>query len=157
MSRKAPQNAPEYVIRNKKASHRFEILERMNCGIALKGTEIKSLRNRQISLEEAFVRISDRDEMWLYGCHINPYEQGHTANHEPLRPRKLLAHRREIDKWSPQVRIRGLTIVPLGIYFNPRGLAKVTVALVRGKSAPDKRRDLKKRDHQREINRALRR
>ncbi len=156
MAKKKPQSGGQNVVQNKAARFRYEILERMECGMALKGTEVKSLRNRQVSLEEAFARIQG-EELWLFGCHINLYTQGNVQNHEPTRPRKLLAHKREIRKWIPQVKAKGLTIVPLDIHFNTRGLAKITLALVRGKSFADKRQDIRKREHKREIERAMRR
>jgi len=145
------------VAENRKARFRYEIVERLECGIVLKGTEVKSLRKKQASLAEAYGRISGKGELWLMDCHLNPYEAGTSQNHEPTRPRKLLAHRREMMKWQPQVRAKGMTIVPLEIYFNSRGLAKVIVALVRGKTQGDKRQAAKKREHQREMNRAMRR
>ncbi len=156
MAKKKPKPGGQNVVQNKAARFRYEILERMECGMALKGTEVKSLRNRQVSLEEAFARIQG-EELWLFGCHINPYSGGNVLNHEPTRPRKLLAHKREIRKWIPQVKAKGLTIVPLDIHFNTRGLAKITLALVRGKSFADKRQDIRKREHKREIDRAMRR
>ena len=154
MARKG--SADNLKIQNKKARFNYEIIEKLECGVALKGSEIKSLRNRQVSLEEAFVRIQG-DELWLIGCNIKPYANASVQNHDPTRPRKLLAHKREIRKWLPKVTTRGLTLVPLNIHFNQRGLAKVTVALVRGKTHGDKRQALKKRDHQREMDRAVRR
>ena len=156
MAKKKPKHGGQNVVQNKTARFRYEILERMECGMALKGTEVKSLRNRQASLEEAFARIQG-EELWLFGCHINLYTEGNVQNHEPTRPRKLLAHKREIRKWIPQVKAKGLTIVPLDIHFNTRGLAKITLALVRGKTFADKRQDIRKREHKREIERALRR
>ena len=156
MAKKKPKPGGQNVVQNKAARFRYEILERMECGMALKGTEVKSLRNRQASLEEAFARI-EGEELWLIGCHINLYAEGNVQNHEPTRPRKLLAHKREIRKWIPQVKAKGLTIVPLDIHFNTRGLAKITLALVRGKTFADKRQDIRKREHQREMERAMRR
>ena len=156
MAKKKPKPGGQNVVQNKTARFRYEILERMECGMALKGTEVKSLRNRQASLEEAFARIQG-EELWLFGCHINLYTEGNVQNHEPTRPRKLLAHKREIRKWIPQVKAKGLTIVPLDIHFNTRGLAKITLALVRGKTFADKRQDIRKREHKREIQRAMRR
>ena len=156
MAKKKSKPDSQNVVQNKAARFRYEILERMECGMALKGTEVKSLRNRQASLEEAFARIQG-EELWLFGCHINLYSQGNVQNHEPTRPRKLLAHKREIRKWIPQVKAKGLTIVPLDIHFNTRGLAKITLALVRGKTFADKRQDIRKREHKREIERAMRR
>ncbi len=156
MSKKKPKPGSHNVVQNKAARFRYEILERMECGMALRGTEVKSLRNRQASLEEAFARIQGED-LWLFGCHINLYTEGNVQNHEPTRPRKLLAHKREIRKWIPQVKAKGLTIVPLDIHFNTRGLAKITLALVRGKTFADKRQDIRKREHKREMERAMRR
>ena len=153
MSKSSPPEPPR--VRNRKARHRFEVLERLECGLALTGTEVKSLRAGQASLEEAYARIT-RGEAWLQGLHIAPYSHGHGRNHDPLRPRKLLLHRREIDRLGPKVNLKGLTLVPLEIYFNPRGLAKVELALVRGKAQRDKRQSLKEREHKREIDRALR-
>lgn len=154
MAKKRPTD--KSVATNKKARFRYEIIERLECGISLKGTEVKSLRNGQVTLEEAFARIS-AEELWLHGCHISPYDKGNTQNHDPTRKRKLLIHKRELMKWAPKVLAKGLTLVPLNIHFNARGLAKVTIALVRGKTHGDKRKSLKKREHQREIDRAMRR
>ncbi len=141
-------------ITNTKARYNYHILERMEVGISLQGTEVKSLRGGHASLDEAFARI-DRGEMFLYGCHINPYAQGNLNNHEPLRPRKLLLHRSEIRKLVTKVTQRGFTLVPLTIYFNKRGLAKVELALVKGKTHGDKREDIKRREHQRDMARAM--
>ncbi len=153
MSKSSP---PQPKIRNKKAAKRYEILDRIECGLVLTGTEVKSLRQARASLDEAFARIT-AGEVWLFGCHIATYDHGNVQNHEPLRRRKLLLHRREIARLGPKVFQKGLTLVPLDIYFSERGLAKVTLALVRGKSHHDKRQDLKKRDDRREMDRALRR
>ncbi len=144
------------VCRNRKATHRFHILEKIECGIALVGTEVKSLRERAASIEEAYARI-ENDELWLVGCHIAAYKFGHTRNHEPQRRRKLLVHAREIHKLRPKTEQKGLTLVPLAIYFNERGVAKVSLGLAVGKKVADKRQDLKARDHKREIDRAMRR
>ncbi|MBN1341558.1 MAG: SsrA-binding protein SmpB [Phycisphaerae bacterium] len=141
-------------IVNSKARFNYEILERFEAGIALVGTEVKSIRAGHASLDESFARI-DRGEMFLYSCHIKPYEKGNQNNHEPLRPRKLLLHRREIHRLLTKVTQRGLTLVPLKIYFNQRGLAKVELALVKGKTHRDKREDIKKRDHERDMARAM--
>ncbi|MCH7527661.1 MAG: SsrA-binding protein SmpB [Planctomycetes bacterium] len=142
-------------IRNKKAGFRFVLLERIECGIILKGTEVKSLRAGQGSLEEAFARIHNA-EIWLLGFHIPHYEHGNVQNHDPIRPRKLLLRKREIMKLEPKLAIKGLTLVPTDVYFNSRGLAKVTLALAKGKTHGDKRQDLKKREAKREMDRALR-
>ena len=143
------------VCRNRKARFRFQVLQKYECGIVLRGTEVKSLREKACSLEEAYARLED-GELWLVGFHIAAYKCGHTTNHEPLRRRKLLLHTQELRRIKPQVEQRGLTIVPLQVYFNERGLAKVTIALVRGKKLVDKRQDHKNRDHMREIERAMR-
>lgn len=147
---------PPPVAQNKKARFKYEVLERLECGIELKGSEVKSLRSGNISLDESYCRIL-QGELWLLGCHIAPYENATSQGHDPLRPRKLLVHRREIHKWEPKVATQGLTIVPLDVHFNPRGLAKLTIGLVRGKTLGDKRQTLKKREHEREMARAMRR
>ena len=154
MAKKAPSE--NIICRNRKASRRYQILAKLECGIALLGTEVKSLRSKTASLDEAYARI-EGDELWLVGCHVAAYKFGHTANHDPLRRRKLLVHKREIQKLKPKVEQRGLTLVPLRLYFDSRGLAKLTLALARGKTGSDKREDHKQRDHQREIDRAMRR
>jgi SsrA-binding protein len=140
-------------ILNKRARFEYIILDRHEAGIALTGTEVKSLRHGRANLEGAYARI-DGGEVWLVGCNISPYEAGNLMNHEPLRPRKLLLHRREIHKLTTRVTERGLTLIPTKIYFTDRGLIKVEVALAHGKSKADKREDLKTRDHQREMARA---
>lgn len=144
------------VCSNKKASFRFELLERLDCGVVLLGTEVKSLRTQGASLDEAYARI-DNGELWLIDFHIPAYKHGHTVNHEPMRRRKLLARAREVIKLEQAVRLKGMTIVPLRVYFNERGIAKVTIALARGKNVRDKRQDLKSREHRREMDRAARR
>ena len=146
----------ETVCTNRKAGFRFEILEKIECGIALLGSEVKSLRDRNASIDEAYVRI-DGEELWLIGSHIAPYTFANTRNHEPLRKRKLLVHKHEIRKLRPKVEQKGLTLVPMRIFFNVRGLAKATIALARGKTLGDKRQTLKTREHKREIDRAMKR
>jgi len=154
MTKKTPgDNA---VCRNRKAAHRFEVLERIECGMVLRGTEVKGLRERGASLDEAYARL-DRGELWLIGCHISPYSHAHDTNHEPLRRRKLLVRAPEIRKLKPKIEQRGLTLVPLRIYFNERGIAKLTLALAKGKTHGDKRQDLKKRQDRRDMERATRR
>lgn len=143
-------------IRNRKASFRFELLEKIECGIVLQGTEVKSLRAGLGSLEEAFARVQN-GELWLLGFHIPHYEHGNVNNHDPNRPRKLLLHKREIVKLMPKVTQRGQTLVPLAVYFNDRGIAKITIALAKGKTHGDKRQDLKSREAKRDIDRAMRR
>jgi SsrA-binding protein len=137
---------------NRKARFDFEILERLEAGLCLKGTEVKSLRSGQASLDEAFARLQG-DELYLVNFHIHPYEAGNRFNHEPLRPRKLLLHRREIRKLASKVAQRGQTLVPLAIYFNQRGLAKVELALARGKTRGDKREAIREREAKREMSR----
>lgn len=154
MAKKKTDGGPR--ITNRKARFNFEFLERFEAGICLQGTEVKSLRNGQASLEEAYARLQG-PELYLINCHIKPYAHGNVMNHEPTRPRKLLLHRREIRKLATKVTQRGLTLVPLQIYFNKRGLAKVELALARGKAAHDKREAIKKRDQEREIRAALKR
>ncbi|MCP4590123.1 MAG: SsrA-binding protein SmpB [bacterium] len=151
---KKPPTGPR--IRNRKAHHKFQLLETLECGVVLRGTEVKSLRAGQASLDEAYARI-DGTELWLVGCHIAPYAHAKVDSHEPKRRRKLLAQRREIHKLEAKVMQKGLTLIPLEMYFNERGLAKVTVATAQGKSQSDKRESLKKSDHQREMDRAMRR
>lgn len=144
------------ICRNKKASHKFEILEKVECGIVLVGSEVKSLRERHGSLEEAYARI-EGGELWLVNFHISTYKFATTKSHEPTRRRKLLIHRQEMRKIEPKLRQKGLTLVPLKAYFSDRGLVKVTLAIGRGKSLSDKRETLKARDAKREIDAASRR
>jgi len=151
---KQPPTTP--VIKNKRARFNFEILEKFECGIALTGSEVKSLRDGKASLEEAWAAIRD-GEAYLRDCTIQPYPQAGYAQHEPTRPRKLLLHRREIRRLHQQVTQKGLTLVPIRILFNDRGLAKCVIGLARGKKLHDKRQDHKKRDAEREMKRAMRR
>ncbi len=151
---KGPPATP--TIQNKKARFNFEIIEKLEAGIALTGSEVKSLRNGKASLDEAFAVIRG-SEVFLRDCNISPYAQAGYAQHVPTRERKLLLHRREIERWQKKVTQRGLTLVPLRIYFSERGLAKITIALGRGKTHADKRSDLKTREHRREMDRAMRR
>ncbi len=143
-------------IRNRKARHSFELLDTMECGIVLRGTEVKSLRDGQGSLEEAFARIHDQ-ELWLYAFHIPPYDHGNVHNHDPTRRRKLLMHKREIARLATKLTLKGQTLVPLDLYFNDRGIAKLTLALATGRNRRDKRQDLQERDAKREMDRAMRR
>jgi len=151
-----PISSDNNVCQNKRGVFRFEILEKLECGIVLTGTEVKSLRDKNVSIEEAYVRI-DGDELWLVGAHVAPYSFGHARNHDPVRKRKLLAHTSEIHKLRPKVEQRGLTLVPLRIFFSARGIAKVMIGLARGKTVGDKRETLKAKEHKREIERATRR
>ena len=140
------------VVSNRRARYEYQILQTEEAGMVLQGTEVKSLRDGRANLQDAFARF-ERGELWLHNLHISPYEAGNRFNHDPLRPRKLLLHRRQMQKLVGQAEQQGLTLVPLDIYFT-RGVAKVTLALVRGKKLYDKREDVKKRDTQREMQRA---
>jgi SsrA-binding protein len=131
------------------------VLDTLECGIVLVGSEVKSLRVGQVSLEEAYGRV-DRGEVWLVGCDIPEYRYSHALNHEPKRRRKLLLHRREIRKFASSAYEKNLTLVPLKMYFH-RGRAKVLLGICRGKKLHDKRETLKKRETQREIDRVMRR
>jgi SsrA-binding protein len=141
------------ICRNRRAFHEYMIQDRLECGIVLTGTEVKSLREGSGSLEEAYARMEE-GEVWLIGSDIPEYTMAHRLNHKPKRPRKLLLHRREIDKFADKASQRGFTLVPLRMYFK-NGLAKVELAIARGKQLHDKRQDLKKADAQREMKRAM--
>jgi SsrA-binding protein len=143
------------IARNRRARHDYHIEDVVEAGLVLTGTEVKSLRAGRASLTDGFAQISD-GEMWLYGVHIPEYAQGTWTNHEPRRPRKLLLHRKEIDKLASEIAERGFTLVPLSLYFLG-GRAKVELALARGKRTYDKRQDLAQRDAAREVQRAHRR
>lgn len=136
------------IANNKKAYHDYFILEKFEAGIALAGTEVKSLRMGKCSLKESFIRI-DRGEVYVYGMHISPYEKGNIFNKDPLRVRKLLVHRAEINKMMGKIAQKGYTIVPLQIYFKG-SLVKMEIALAQGKKLYDKREDIAKKDQRRE-------
>ena len=142
------------IAQSKKARHRFELFDKFEAGLALQGTEVKSLRNGKVSIEESFARPRGH-ELFIYNLHIPPYEQGNINNHDPLRPRKLLLHRRELNRIVGRVQERGLTLVPTRLYFR-NGYAKIEIALARGKRTVDKRQDVKKQEAQRDIARAMR-
>ena len=150
-----PDTPPDQhsIARNRRARHEYHILETWEAGIALTGTEVKSLRNGKANLTDAFGIVKD-GEVYLLNLHIAPYEQGNQFNHEPTRTRKLLLHRREIRRLIGSVERQGLTLVPLELYFK-RGRAKVALALGKGKKEHDKRDDQRKRDDEREIARHL--
>lgn len=141
-------------ILNRKARHDFEVLETVEAGIVLKGTEVKSVRQGKASLLGSFARVNHA-EVWLIGAHIDEYAQGNRFNHDPKRFRKLLLHSREIDKLSDQTILKGHTLVPLKMYFNERGIAKVLLGVCRGKSQADRRQAIKKRDTEREMRQAI--
>ena len=141
------------IARNKPASYRYHLLEKWEAGLVLQGSEVKSLRDGKAQLKDGYAALRD-GEVWLRNAHIPPYEPASAQNHEPERPRKLLLHRRQIERLIGQTQKKGYTLVPLRIYFKgPR--AKLEIALARGKEQRDRRRELRDRDQQREIDRAL--
>jgi len=145
--------APGDVATNRQASFRFDLLDRLETGIVLTGTEVKSLRNGSAQIKDGYAQVRD-GELWLHNVHIPPYGPASRDNHDPERPRKLLAHKREIDRLVGRIQERGLTLVPTRIYFSgPR--AKVEIALARGKDRFDKRESIKERDQRRDMDRAL--
>ena len=143
------------ISENRKARHRFEILDTMECGLALVGAEVKSLRNGKLSLDESYARVRD-GEVWLLVADIPEYTQGNLWNHDPKRPRKLLLHRQEIRKFANKAHENGLTLVPLRMYFNARGIAKLSLGLCRGRKLHDKRDALREADNKRHLGRAIR-
>lgn len=153
---KPTQDEPERqvipVARNKRAFHKYEIFDQFEAGMVLQGTEVKTLRSGRASLAEAFATPRG-EELYLLGMNIPPYEQGNRMNHEPTRPRKLLLHRREIDRILGKINERGLTLVPLSVYFR-KGRAKVQIGLARGKQHFDRRETIKKREAKRAMQRA---
>ena len=152
MSKKSKKKAEGGdVATNRRARHKFQLLERMEAGIELRGSEVKSLREGKTSINEAYAVI-EKGEMWLRGAHIPPYLPASSENHEPERPRKLLLHRREIERLIGKTAEKGLTLVPTRIYFKgPR--AKVEIALAKGKEGRDRRREIQDRDQRREVER----
>ncbi|MEM7453676.1 MAG: SsrA-binding protein SmpB [Planctomycetota bacterium] len=151
-----PADQSRTISDNRKARHKFEIIEKLECGIQLVGSEVKSLRDSRVSLDEAYVRVKD-SELWLVGADIGEYRQANIWNHDRRRPRKLLAHRRQLKALMQRTLEKGMTLVPLKMYFNARGLVKVIVGVCRGKKMHDKRESLKKADNQRDIQREMRR
>src|SRR4051794_22755878 len=145
--------APGDVATNRYASYRYDLTDRVECGVVLAGTEVKSLRNGAAQIKDGYAQVRD-GELWLHNVHIPPYGPASRENHEPERPRKLLAHKSEIDRLVGRIQERGLTLVPTRIYFSgPR--AKVEIALARGKDRFDKRESIKAREQRRDIDRAL--
>ncbi len=139
---------------NRKARHDYHILETFEAGIVLQGTEVKSIRAGRINLKDSYGTIRE-GELFLEGVHISPYESGNQFNHEPERLRKLLVHKRELRKLIGKTREKGLSLVPLKVYLNDRGIVKVEMALAQGKKRFDKRQDLAKKDAQRDMERAF--
>ena len=149
----AKQLGQKTIADNRRARHDYVLLERVEAGLALTGTEVKSLRDGRATLAQSYAEIRD-GEAWLLGAEISVYDGGNRANHDPTRPRKLLLHRREIDSLYGTIREKGLTLVPTRLYFKD-GRVKIELAIARGKEQRDKRRDLKDRDARREMERAL--
>jgi len=149
----AERPAERVFATNRKAFHDYEILESLEAGIELTGTEIKSVRAGKLNLRESYARVQD-GEVWLYNMHISPYDQGNRWNHEPLRPRRLLLHRGEIGKLAVKSKEQGLTLVPLRMYAN-KGHAKVELAVVRGKRQYDKRAAIAERESKRDLDRVV--
>ncbi len=155
MSKSGGGDGRKVVARNKRALRDYHILDTFEAGIVLSGPEVKSLRAGKVSIAEAFARV-DRNEVWLHGAHITPYDPAGPWNADPTRPRKLLLNKREIRRLIGATQEKGLTLVPLDLYFR-RGYAKLTLALARGKKLYDRREDLKRRAADREMERAVRR
>ncbi|MBT8337508.1 MAG: SsrA-binding protein SmpB [Gemmatimonadetes bacterium] len=151
----ADDSGRRVVASNRKARHEYEVLDTVEAGLVLKGPEVKSVRDGKVAFQDAFARI-DRGEAWLHSFHISPYEQANRFNPDPVRPRKLLLNRDEIRRLAAKVDEKGLTLVPLDIYFR-RGVAKMTIAVARGRKLHDKREKLKKQTQDREAQRAIQR
>ena len=154
MAKTDKERAGKVVATNRKAFHDYHIEEKLEAGIMLRGTEVKSLRAGLVNLRDSYASV-DRGEIILHNCHINPYSHGNIMNHEPLRPRKLLLHHKEINKLIGLTQQKGLTLIPLRIYFSPRGHAKVELALAKGKKQYDRRETIKEREAGREVERAM--
>lgn len=151
---KDKETGEKIVATNRKAFHDYHIEETLEAGIVLRGTEVKSLRQGLVNLRDSYAAV-ERGEVFLHNCHISPYSHGNILNHDPLRPRKLLLHRKEINKLIGRTQQKGLTLIPLRIYFSPRGHAKVELALARGKKQYDRREAIKEREAGREVERAM--
>jgi SsrA-binding protein len=154
MKSRASETGDRMIANNRKARHDYDILESHEVGLVLRGTEVKSLRASQVNFKDSYADIRN-GEAWLLGCHITPYSHGTDANHDPERPRKLLLHRREINRLLGKVAERGLTLVPLRLYFK-HGRAKLELGLARGKKLHDKRQTIRERDARRELAREVR-
>jgi SsrA-binding protein len=149
-----PEREHQAIARNKRARHDYHILETWEAGLVLSGSEVKSLRQGKANLSDAFAVVQG-GELFLLNLHIPPYEQANQFNHEPTRTRKLLLHRQEIRRLIGDIERKGLTLVPLDLYFNARGIAKVTLALAKGKKQHDKREDERRREDERDMARAF--
>ena len=154
-ARKAATTQGKTISENRKARHKYEVVEQIECGIMLIGSEVKSLRDGKISLDEAYVRV-ENDELWLIGADIAEYRQASFWNHKPKRPRKLLVRKAELNKLSERAFQKGLTLIPLRMYFTARGLVKIVVGVGRGKKVHDKRETKKTADVKRQIDRVMR-
>lgn len=153
MAKKDKERFSKHVnIKNRKASFEYEFLEKFVAGLVLKGTEIKSIREGRVNLQEAYCSFYE-DGLWVQNMHISAYEQGNIFNHEPLRKRKLLLNKREMNKLQKKLEEQGLTIVPFRLFISDRGFAKLEIALARGKKLHDKRESIKERDVKREMDR----
>jgi SsrA-binding protein len=150
----AKPQGEKLIVDNRRARHEYHLSDRVEAGVVLVGTEVKALREGKATLQQAYAEVRD-GEAWLLGLHIPEYGQGNRANHDPDRPRKLLLHRREIDRLYGQVRQKGFTLVPTRLYFKD-GRVKAEIALARGKEVRDKRRSIAERDARRQIERELR-
>lgn len=148
-----PKGEGKLIAQNRKARHDYSILDTIEAGIVLHGTEIKSIRNGRINLKDGFARIRN-GEIYLYNVHISPYEQGNLFNHDPLRTRKLLMHKRQIARLTGETKNTGITLVPLKVYIKD-GFAKVLIGIAKGKKQYDKREDLKRKDIDRQLQRTL--
>ena len=154
MSSQAEETRDRTISTNRRARHEYEILETIEAGLVLRGTEVKSLRDAQVTFKDAYATVRN-NEVWLIGCHINPYSHGTDANHDPERDRKLLMHRREISRLTGKIAERGLTLVPLRLYFKS-GRVKIELGLARGRKLHDKRSAIKEREVRREMDKAVR-
>ena len=158
MGKKKPKQSDDpnsrTVCRNRKARHQYDILDELECGVVLVGSEVKSIRNGKISIDEAYARVL-RGELWLVGCNIAEYPQATVMNHDPLRTRKLLLHKRQFHKFAETAGQQGLTMIPVAVYFS-RGIVKVRIALARGRRLHDKREKLRKDAAKQDIRRAMR-
>lgn len=143
------------VAENRKARHHYEIIDSIECGMVLLGSEVKSMRAGKLSLDEAYIRVKDQ-ELWLIGADIAHYKNAGMWNHDPRRPRQLLVHAREYKKFAGKAHERGLTLIPLRVYFNNRGIAKCVMGLAKGKKLHDKRQTLKQRESDRGLRQAMR-
>jgi len=154
MAQQQKEKSEKAVVTNRKAYHDYFIEEKFEAGIMLQGTEVKSIREGHVNLQDSYATVKGA-EAFLHHCHISPYSHGNMMNHEPLRTRKLLLHRKEINKLLGKTQQQGLTLIPLRIYFSKRGLAKVELGLAKGKKQHDRRESVRRREASREMERAL--